>query len=358
MKFRDFSPKVVEWYLEHHRNLPWRKTRDPYRIWLSEIILQQTRVLQGLPYFEEFVRRYPSVQSLAAAKERDVLRLWQGLGYYSRARNLHKCAKVVTQVFQGHFPADVDSLRELPGIGDYTAAAIASMAFDVPVAVVDGNVYRVLSRIFGIRNDILSTRGKRTFAELANQLVPNVGPGLHNQAIMEFGALFCTPRNPRCTECPFQRTCIALKDSSQHTLPVKRKKKKPSSRYFYYFVVEEASKLRMKERRGRDIWTGLFDFPLYESSKPLKEKELIKYLPASRKRNTNPSEGHFISSTYRHVLTHQIIHARFIQLPGGSTKSVLLRSTLKDSSMFTKKEVMSLPKPVLIGKYLHDIGYQ
>jgi len=206
---KEFSNDITDWYRENRRSLPWRNTKDPYLIWLSEVILQQTRVNQGLPYYQSFVSTFPTVNDLARAREDTVLRLWQGLGYYSRARNLHRCAKEVAEKYDGVFPSSFEELIQLPGVGAYTAAAIASIAFDRKVAVVDGNVYRVLARIFGITKDISSTEGKKHFSALANQLMPATNPGDHNQAVMEFGAMHCTPQLPRCTTCPFGRKCIA-----------------------------------------------------------------------------------------------------------------------------------------------------
>src|SRR5688500_8386899 len=223
---RYFSDKLVKWYIDNKRLLPWRETTDPYRIWLSEVILQQTRVNQGLPYYKEFIKAYPSIIELARAPEQEVLRLWQGLGYYTRARNLHKCAKSIVERHNGKFPETFDELEKLPGIGHYTAAAIASFSFGQPVAVLDGNVFRILSRIFGIDTPINSPDGKRQFTELANELLSKKDPALHNQAVMEFGALFCTPKHPQCQICPFNTTCIAYTHDLLHVLPVKTPAKK------------------------------------------------------------------------------------------------------------------------------------
>ena len=222
---RYFSDKLVKWYLDNKRSLPWRDTNDPYKIWLSEVILQQTRVIQGLPYYQQFVETYPSVKDLAAAPEQEVLRLWQGLGYYTRARNLHKCAKVLATQYECAFPKTYEALQKLPGIGQYTAAAIASFAFNQAVAVVDGNVFRVLSRLFGIDSAINSPEGKYQFTELANHLLSKKDPALHNQAVMEFGALCCTPSNPKCSECPFNRSCLAYNNDLTSLVPVKVKSK-------------------------------------------------------------------------------------------------------------------------------------
>src|SRR6185369_7763226 len=216
-----FSSMIIDWYHANHRNLPWRATIDPYKIWLSEVMLQQTRVAQGLPYYERFVCSFPTVFDLAMATEQNVLRLWQGLGYYSRARNLHRCAKEVVEKFNGHFPNSFNELSKLPGIGDYTAAAIASIAFRQPVAVVDGNVYRVLARVFGIEKDITSGEGKKHFFSFANELINKERPDLFNQAVMEFGALHCVPKKPKCGECIFSKSCEANQRNLQAVLPIK-----------------------------------------------------------------------------------------------------------------------------------------
>ncbi|MES1225059.1 MAG: A/G-specific adenine glycosylase, partial [Bacteroidota bacterium] len=275
MDKRYFSDIIVKWYLNNKRNLPWRESRDPYNIWLSEIILQQTRVSQGLPYYERFVTTYPTVDALAAAPEQDVLRLWQGLGYYSRARNLHKCAKTVVELHEGKFPGSFQQLLSLPGIGEYTAAAVASIAFEEPVAVVDGNVFRVLSRLFGIDTPINSSEGKKIFTDLANAFIGSDRPDLHNQAVMEFGALFCTPVKPLCEECIFQKNCVAFKNNLQQVLPVKIKNKPGRKRYFYYVVMEHKNALLMRKRDQKDIWLGLFDFHLIEKKRPIKTDKLL-----------------------------------------------------------------------------------
>jgi A/G-specific adenine glycosylase len=364
MNPRLFSEKVVEWYLEHRRALPWRNTRDPYRIWLSEIILQQTRVAQGLPYYRAFVKRYPGVRQLAAASEREVLRMWQGLGYYSRARHLRQCAKTVVEDFDGKFPSTFAKLRQLKGIGDYTAAAIASFAFNEPVAVVDGNVFRVLSRVFGVREDITSTKGKKVFAELANQLLPADQSRLHNEAVMEFGALHCTPRNPPCHDCPFYRVCRARRDGAQDLLPIKRGKVSVSHRRFYYIVLRRGDKWLMRKRQGKDIWKGLFDFPLVESKTTLSP---LKALKAWRKKSGFPvviPRRPLVFGPYRHVLTHQVIEARFVEVSvagqragndeRGSIdhdKSLLKREGV---AFYSSRQVGRLPKSVLISRYLGE----
>ena len=276
MKKEDFSKKLVEWYNDHHRTLPWRNTQDAYKIWLSEIILQQTRVAQGLPYYKKFILHYPNINSLAEAKEKEVLRLWQGLGYYTRARNLVKCAREVVKNYAGKFPGTFQELKKLPGIGDYTAAAIASFAFEEPVAVVDGNVYRVLSRIFGIDKNIASTEGKKFFFALANELIPVDQPGTYNQSVMEFGALHCLPLNPNCDDCIFKKNCVALKQEKIDILPVKIRRQKKTNRYFNYFLIRIGDKILMNERTGKDIWKGLLDFPLLETKRKKAAGEILR----------------------------------------------------------------------------------
>ena len=348
MDKRYFTIKIAKWYLENRRPLPWRETTDPYYIWLSEVILQQTRVVQGLPYYQRFIERFPSVQDLAAADEQHVLRLWQGLGYYTRARNLHKCAKTIVEAFNGKFPATSSALEKLPGIGCYTAAAIASFAFSEKVAVVDGNVFRILSRIFGIDVPINSPDGKRVFDQLANDLIDPDQPALHNQAVMEFGATFCTPANPRCNECPFNETCVAFKHQMVTMLPVKTPKKKPRRRYFYYLVLEKDNNILMKKRSGKDIWNGLFDFVLVEKTRAIKPEAVIAdkaYESWFRK-----SDGVKISRSYKHILTHQTIHCRFIRL--NADPSLTLAE--ENLSFYSRAEIADLPKPALITRFLEE----
>jgi A/G-specific adenine glycosylase len=348
-----FSKKIIGWYQENHRDLPWRNTQDAYKIWLSEIILQQTRVAQGLPYYEKFILQFPDVNSLAKAKERDVLRLWQGLGYYTRARNLHKCAREVVRKFNGRFPQTFGELKQLPGIGDYTAAAIASFAFNERVAVVDGNVFRVLSRVFGVDKNIASSEGKIFFTSLANQLISEDEPAMHNQAVMEFGALHCLPQNPHCEDCVFKKNCVAFQQDLQHVLPVKIKKQKITKRFFYYFLVRSGNKILMTERTGKGIWKGLYDFPLHEEKSMMSaEKILKKFFP--RENHIETSSGNTISEEYKHVLSHQIIRARFIQIDWPSLKTLPLTLSHLDARWHSLKQVGKLPKPVLIARYLAD----
>lgn len=350
MESRYFSKKVVRWFEKNKRDLPWRETKDPFRIWLSEIILQQTRVNQGLPYYLKFVEAFPTVFDLASAPEQKILRLWQGLGYYTRARNLHKCAKEVVSRYNGKFPSTFDELKTLPGIGDYTAAAIASIAFGQPVAVVDGNVFRVLARIFGIDTPINTPEGKRIFTTLANEFVPKENPDVHNQAMMEFGARFCTPRNPSCETCTFQSDCFAFKNSLQHQLPVKLQLKKARKRYFYYFVIRQGKSLLMKKREEKDIWHGLYDFVEIETNRPVDPEKLFSENETLKKFRKGKLTD--VSGMYKHILSHQLIYARFIQV------SLLQNAALNGSALkfYSIKKVGDLPKPVLISKFLSDYG--
>ena len=271
----DFHLLISNWYRQNHRDLPWRNTRDPYLIWLSEVILQQTRVDQGLSYYLKFAEHFPEVLDLAEADEQDVLKLWQGLGYYSRARNLHAGAKQIRDQFGGQFPEDFKSIRSLKGIGDYTAAAISSFAFDLPHAVVDGNVYRVLSRYFDINTPIDSGTGKKMFNDLAQSLIEPEEAATHNQAIMELGALVCTPRSPQCHACPLNNSCLALQNGTIEQRPVKTKRGKVKDRYFTYLIFLDNDRTFLQKRVAKDVWQHLFQFPLIESQEPLDPAEII-----------------------------------------------------------------------------------
>ncbi len=283
----NFAFDLIAWYQANKRDLPWRNIDNPYFIWLSEVILQQTRVTQGMPYYLRFVAAYPTIEEMAAAEEKDILRLWQGLGYYSRARNMHHAAKIIVNEHEGKFPDTYKALKKLKGIGDYTASAVASFAFDEKVAVVDGNVFRVLSRVFGIEDDILSTKGKKVFAELAKTLLPDTQVNSYNQAIMEFGALYCKPSSPDCPNCIFQGSCVAFATKKQDVLPRKAKKAQVKKRYLHYLVLEYANKLLLKERLEGDVWQGLYDFTLVEKNT---EKEIVKEIPKEIPHNITINE--------------------------------------------------------------------
>lgn len=308
----NFSNKLISWYQIHKRTLPWRDIVDPYHIWLSEIILQQTRVNQGLPYYERFVESYPTVQDLAAAPQEDVLKLWQGLGYYSRARNLHTAAMQVIDN-GGKFPNNYKNLLDLKGVGDYTAAAIASFAYNEAVAVVDGNVYRVLSRIFGIATPINSTQGIKEFKKLAQQLIDQDDPAIYNQAIMEFGALQCVPKNPDCQVCPYIKDCIAYKDARILDLPVKIKKTKVINLFHHYLVaITPSGKTVLQERPQSGIWAGLYEFPFVAAAGALLPDEL-KSDPDFKEvfEGVRFRESVYNQQPVQHKLSHRKIHAYF-----------------------------------------------
>lgn len=306
------SNHLVLWYLHNKRNLPWRSTINPYKIWLSEIILQQTRVDQGMSYYHRFLEHFPTISDLAVASEEEVLKLWQGLGYYSRARNLHFSAKYVMNELKGEFPTNYNELIKLKGVGDYTASAIASICYNQPTAVVDGNVYRVLARYFGISTPINSTKGIKEFKQLAQSLIDIKNPGAHNQAMMEFGARMCKPQNPDCPICPLNTSCLALSKKQIKELPVKEKKIKIKHRYFNYLVIQTENNTTKLVKREKGIWLNLYEFPLIETLAEIDEKELIahsefdllfKKLPISIKQ--------FNNELIVHKLSHQHIHTKF-----------------------------------------------
>jgi len=339
-----FSNLLINWYNTNQRDLPWRNTSDPYKIWLSEIILQQTRVMQGLPYFNKFISQYPTVQALANASEDEVMRLWQGLGYYSRARNLHECAKSVVKNYGGTFPETYRTLLELKGVGKYTAAAIASFAFGQAVPVVDGNVFRVLARYFDISDDISQAKTFTKFFNVAEELIPEQNAASFNQAIMELGALICTPKQPDCENCPISQSCQARLHHKQSSLPVKKKKLKIKNRYLYYLIWQRNDRVAMKKRGANDIWQGLFDFDLIESKNPLSTEEVYQTL-TQKYSNAEIVE---ISEPVKHILSHQRLEAVFIQLKS-TEENILNDERLK---YYTKNEIEELPKPRLIENYL------
>ncbi|MFY0591720.1 A/G-specific adenine glycosylase [Roseivirga sp.] len=347
MESEIFVNQLISWYRHQKRDLPWRHSKDPYKIWLSEIILQQTRVNQGMPYYLRFVEQYPTVDDLAEASEAEVLRLWQGLGYYSRARNLHACAKTVSTVYDGKFPDTFEELLKLKGIGRYTAAAIASIAFDRSNAVVDGNVYRVLSRIFGISDDISDSKTLKIFEKKANVLIVDQSPGEFNQAIMDFGAIQCTPKSPSCAICPMSSFCFAFNQGKQDTLPVKTKKVKVRNRYFYYYIYEYGEQILMKERGPKDIWQGLYDFHLEES--PVSKDDEAVLLPAADKAIFSLQD---FSEEVKHILTHQRIFTKFIRLQVNDLGKFESLAADKNLTPYRMEEVQELPKPILIQNYL------
>ncbi|WP_418991919.1 A/G-specific adenine glycosylase [Alistipes sp.] len=304
------APLLLDWYARRGRDLPWRRTRDPYRIWLSEVILQQTRVAQGMAYYFRFTERFPDVRSLAAAGEDEVLKLWQGLGYYSRARNLHAAARQVVEAFGGAFPRTAEEVRTLRGVGEYTAAAICSAAFDLPCAVVDGNVYRVLARLFDLAVPIDTTEGKRAFAELARLQLDEKRPGLYNQAIMDFGALQCTPAQPDCEGCPFGGQCLARAAGTVGERPVKQGRTRVRDRWFNYLHVTCGGKTLLRRREERDIWQGLYEFPLIETDRAA-DYAVCAHTPLFRELCGDGARLVRSVAMLRHQLSHQTIHAVF-----------------------------------------------
>lgn len=351
----DFWKLLSSWYTKNKRDLPWRHTHDPYAIWLSEVILQQTRINQGRDYYLRFLEAYPDVFSLAKASKDEVYRLWQGLGYYNRADNLMKTAKLVAERYGGEFPADLQQLKSLPGIGDYTAAAIASLAFGISAPVVDGNVYRVLSRIFGIKTAIDTGRGKKEFTERAAVLMRNHPPAAFNQALMEFGALHCIPTRPDCKNCIFNKTCIAYRNGSQADLPVKKPKVPVRDRYIYYFVTRTSGAepgFLLKKREGRDIWRNLYDFPSVESPEALSGPEEILSRAAKQKILPFPKyETGTASHIYEHKLTHLRIFATFIPIILSGEFKIEPKNSL---TLVTQSSINKYPVPQLIVRYLQD----
>lgn len=313
--FQQISKALIDWYQTNKRDLPWRNTQNPYEIWLSEIILQQTRVNQGTKYYLRFTSTFPTIKDLADAHEDEILKLWQGLGYYSRARNLHKTAIKITNDFHGQFPDTYDKIMSLPGIGEYTASAIASIAFGLPHAVVDGNVYRVISRLFGIETPIDSGKGKKEIAELATLILSKSDPANHNQAIMEFGALHCTPTQPACMHCPLSNQCIAFNTDKTDRLPIKEKKTKTKLRYFTYLFIYDKTSTYMQKRTEKDVWKNLFEFPLIEAEHLLEEKEIINNeFTLSLIKESNSIVTLKKTAPIKHILSHQTIHAQFISI--------------------------------------------
>jgi len=333
-----FSTTLAQWYAQHARQLPWRNISDPYKIWLSEIIMQQTRIEQGTAYYLKFIDRFPTIFHLARASEVEVLNLWQGLGYYTRARNLLHTAKEIVVKYGGKFPATYTEILKLKGVGTYTAAAIASFAFQEPTALVDGNVYRFLSRYFDIPTPIDSTQGKKELQQLADRLMNKHNPSMHNQAMMEFGALQCVPIRPNCHACVMNNTCLAFAHDSVSDRPVKVKKTRVVDRYFYYAVLREDNKVCVRQRLSADIWQYLYEFPLYEANIRYSEQELHQYFQQLYGLSID-----FISTEIKHLLSHQRIIARFVHF---ST----IPTTLHMQSV-CYEQLSSLPLPRLIDRY-------
>lgn len=344
-----FSKTLINWYSNNKRELPWRQTKDPYCIWLSEIILQQTQIKQGLPYYVDFLKEFPTVFHLAKADESQVLKLWQGLGYYSRARNLHATAKYIVENLNGKFPLTYKELLQLKGVGDYTASAIASICFNEAAAVVDGNVYRVLSRYFGIDTPINSTQGKKEFKLLAQELIDIENPADFNQAIMEFGAVQCKPQNPNCGVCPLQDSCVALQKNSINQLPVKIKPNMVSKKHFNFLVfISKDNKTILEKREGKGIWQNLYQFPLIETKTAVTEKNISKQLSSHELlKEVGFEVSLYNDNTIIHKLSHQHLHTKFW---------IIHVDNLKGDAI-PIGNIHSYPVPILIGNFVDTFNF-
>ncbi len=344
----NWSEEIQNWYLQHKRDLPWRNTTDAYTIWLSEVILQQTRVEQGMPYFYRFLEKYPTVTDFANASEDEILKLWQGLGYYSRGRNMLTTAKSVVENNAGIFPTTYQELIKLKGIGEYTAAAISSFAADEAKAVVDGNVYRVLARWFGIEEPINSPAGKKLFQQLADEVLDRNHPGQHNQAMMEFGAMLCKPKNPACNICPVREACNAYQTNRINILPVKLKNVKIRERYFNYFLISHQNQILLNKRSINDIWANLYDLPLIETLN-YTPTETLSSLPEFKELF---GQAIIISASpiRKHILTHQRVFAHFIHLQIDPQKINMQPNWFFVN--FEELEKLALPK--IIDQFLKD----
>ena len=345
----EFKKVLTNWYSANKRELPWRKTKNPYSVWLSEIILQQTQIKQGLPYYEAFVTNYPTVFDLSNAQEQDVLKLWQGLGYYSRARNLHTSAKYVANELNGVFPSTYSDIIKLKGIGDYTASAIASICFNEPTAVVDGNVYRVLSRYFGIDTPINSSQGIKEFKALATTLIDTTNPGDYNQALMEFGATQCKPKNPYCNVCPLKDSCVALQKGSIDSLPVKLKKTKVTKKHFNFLVFSSSDKRTLFEKRNtKGIWQNLYQFPLIETEQEL-PLEGFKTHPeiSSYFKNLEFEYSLYNTKELVHKLSHQHLYTKFW----------IVEVDKLPKQGIPVSELKTYPTPIVIGNFIEEFNF-
>jgi A/G-specific adenine glycosylase len=335
-----FALSIQVWYRQNHRELPWRSTKDPYKIWLSEIIMQQTRVDQGLAYYYKILKAYPTVDQLAKADEQEVLRLWQGLGYYSRARNLHAAAQQVVRDFNGSFPDTHKDIISLKGVGDYTAAAIASFAYDLPFAVLDGNAFRVLSRYFNDPTPIDTGQGVKVFKAYAEAVLNKKEPAEFNQAIMEIGAMVCRPKNPDCENCPLNERCLAYNEGDPLSLPIKAKKVKVTKRYFHYFL-HPTSGIHLEKRTGKGIWQNMYQFPTVEVEKKINKKEVGEILA----HHFGVKLGKRISSE-KHILTHQHIDATFWTIEEEIAGDAYIKTDLAD--------IEAYPLPRLIERFIEN----
>ncbi len=345
-----FVENLIKWNRNQNKSeMPWKGEHDPYKVWVSEIILQQTRVQQGLGYYNRFTRAWPDIRSLASAKEQEVYKLWEGLGYYSRCRNLIETAKYINRELGGQFPDKYKDILALKGIGSYTAAAIASFAFNQPYAVVDGNVYRILSRFFGMQLAVNNSKGKKIFAALAEELLDKSNPGIYNQSIMDFGAVICKPALPLCAECQLQKRCVAYQQKMVYRLPLKENKIKMRHRFFNYLVISHGGKVFVNKRTEKDIWQNLFEFILMETDNMLPDEEFLessKFTDFIRSRNYRIDK---ISQIFKQKLTHQLIFGRFFHI---TLKT--MQKPLNKYKMVSPKGLATLPFPKFISSYLKD----
>ncbi|MCX7743066.1 MAG: A/G-specific adenine glycosylase [Flavobacteriales bacterium] len=342
----NFSEKIIDWYLKNKRELPWRETKDPYAIWLSEIILQQTRVVQGLDYYCRFLEAFPTIFDLAKATEEEVLKLWQGLGYYSRARNMHAAAREIVTTYGGMFPDNYSAIRSLKGVGDYTAAAISSFAFGLPYPVMDGNVIRVIARYFGIVAYCDKAEGKSQIKKALNAVFDIKHPAEFNQAIMEFGALQCIPVNPSCSTCILKENCVAFEKAMVKELPVKSSKTIIKPRYFHYLIIHDGDEIIIKQRGAGDIWQGLYEFPLIETSSETTPDEVMKHPDWKYLKGKHSWNILKIQSGVRHILSHRILHVTFYEIAGKIYRLPFGAKKIK------KDNLQDYAVPVLIEKYL------
>ena len=329
--------------------MPWKGEKDPYKIWLSEIILQQTRVAQGLNYYNNFIKTFPDVHKLAKAPDEKVFKLWEGLGYYTRCRNLLATARYISKELNGKFPSVYEDIKALKGIGPYTAAAISSFAFNLPFAVVDGNVFRVLARVFGIDKPIDSTEGKKLFTLLADELLDKKQPGLYNQAIMDFGAVICKPAAPLCVNCVFKKHCAAFLGDKINELPVKEKKITIRKRWFYYLVIEYKNEVAIRQRTAKDIWQELYEFPLIESAGEVDKKNILQLIKKRKWLPVNNYELLAISSLFKQQLSHQLIAGQFIKI-----KLKQKPDSKSDWIWMTKTKAAKYAFPQFINQFLQE----
>lgn len=347
------SKELILWYMINKRDLPWRNSHDPYHIWVSEIILQQTRVVQGLSYYIRFIETFPSIKNLAEAPQEQVLKLWQGLGYYSRARNMHMAAKQIMENLGGEFPKSFKDLLLLKGVGDYTAAAVASLAFNQPVAVVDGNVIRVIARLFGIEEAVDKPSVLKDIKSIASDLLDKEKPAIYNQAIMEFGALQCVPVNPNCHSCVLNNKCLALKYKIVSKIPAKSQKLKIRNRFFYYLVINSKQQIYFQRRGPGDIWEGLYEFPLIETEEAITVQDLQERIHSRLDIKTTMTKIISISPVVKHILTHQKLHVTFIYLQTETSDSSVPVNWIKKEIA----QVHELAVPRAIDRYLHSAAF-